>query len=230
MNPKKPVHISEFAEKCLQALSESGQGSAISLGGAFGLSHYHEYRATHDIDAWWNEKAGLEQREKVITVIKAVLVKFGLVQVRAWGDVTSIDLQQEGRAVFSFQIAMRSALLEHSSPSPWPGIEVDSFSDLVASKMSALIERGAPRDFRDIYSLCLNKLISPKECWELWGERQTLIHGNADTARAKIAISTHLERIELHRPLKNIQGVAEQEEARKVRQWYTTEFQNAIMG
>jgi predicted nucleotidyltransferase component of viral defense system len=30
---------------------------------------------------------------------------------------------------------------------------IDSFGDLVASKMVALVERGAPRDFFDIFTL-----------------------------------------------------------------------------
>ena len=51
-----------------------------------------------------------------------------------------------------FQIAERSAELEASVTGVWPGgIGIDSFKDLVASKMVALVERGAPRDFLDVY-------------------------------------------------------------------------------
>ena len=74
---------------------------------------------------------------------------------RSFGDVTSIELDTaDKKKTFSFQIAERSAQLQPSVPAQWTDILLDSFSDLVASKMSALIQRGAPRDFRDIYSIC----------------------------------------------------------------------------
>jgi predicted nucleotidyltransferase component of viral defense system len=72
-----------------------------------------------------------------------------------WGDVVSVELELGGKTVFSFQIAERSAQLEEPVEGVWPGgLGLDSFDELIASKMSALVERGAPRDFRDIYSVC----------------------------------------------------------------------------
>jgi hypothetical protein len=34
--------------------------------------------------------------------------------------------------------------------------------------MNALVTRGAPRDFLDIYTLCQRDLAAPEECWEIW--------------------------------------------------------------
>jgi len=34
--------------------------------------------------------------------------------------------------------------------------------------MVALVERGAPRDFLDIYTVCQAGLVTLEECWELW--------------------------------------------------------------
>jgi hypothetical protein len=48
-------------------------------------------------------------------------------------------LLQAGHKVFSFQIAQRSAQLEPSKPAPWIDVPLDSFPDLVASKMVALV-------------------------------------------------------------------------------------------
>ncbi len=70
--------------------------------------------------------------------------------------------------------------------------------------MIALVERGAPRDFLDIYTLCQAGLLSVNDCWELWSRRQTLAGNDADLSRARLAFETHLERIALHRPLEKI--------------------------
>jgi hypothetical protein len=51
MKPHRPTHIPAYAEICLQALVANGLNDKISLGGAFGLLHYLDYRPTHDVDA-----------------------------------------------------------------------------------------------------------------------------------------------------------------------------------
>jgi hypothetical protein len=101
-------------------------------------------------------------------------------------------------------IARRSAQLAPARSILWTGVLLDSFADLVASKMVALVERGAPRDFRDIYAICQAHLATPEECWALWRERQHLAGSDTDMGRASLAIQTHLARIERHRPLAQI--------------------------
>lgn len=98
------------------------------------------------------------------------------------------------------------------------------FPDLVAAKMTALVERGAPRDFLDIFSLCAQDIIEPAECWLLWQERQTRAGDEADFARAHLAIETHLERIALHRPLESIQNPEQRQQAETVRRWFREIF------
>ncbi|GAB4484796.1 MAG: hypothetical protein Fur0016_15740 [Anaerolineales bacterium] len=44
------------------------------------------------------------------------------------------------------------------------GIALDSLPDLIAAKMNALVERGAPRDFLDIFTLCRQNIAEPAEC------------------------------------------------------------------
>jgi hypothetical protein len=70
--------------------------------------------------------------------------------------------------------------------------------------MNALVERGAPRDFLDIYTLCQAEVLSIGECWALWQRRQSLAGSDIKASRARLAIETHLERIALHRPLEQI--------------------------
>jgi len=227
--PHRPQQMPKYAEACLLALSAQGLGKMISLGGALGLAHYYEYRPTQDVDAWWMPNATAKERQQVVQVIQDALRPFGAVRVRTWGDVVSVELQQEGRTVFSFQVAHRSAQLASPQPVPWADVCLDSFQDLVAAKMVALVERGAPRDFRDIYTLCQAGLTTAEQCWKLWRQRQQLANSDTDAARARLAVQTHLARIALHRPLNQIADPTERAAAEQVRTWFETEFLNVVM-
>lgn len=153
--PQRPTHLPENSEACLQALVERGLAAKISLGGALGLLHYLGYRPTRDVDDWWAEDVTAEEQHLGVAAIETALPLIRLGQDPGLGgDVVSIELEQEGRKVFSFQIARRLAQLEPSQRAPWVDVPLDSFPDLLASKMVALVERGTPRDFRDICALC----------------------------------------------------------------------------
>jgi len=138
-------------------------------------------------------------------------------------------LGQENKTIFSFQIAQRSAQLQPSISANWIDVTLDSFADLVASKMVALVERGAPRDFRDIYALCQANLTTAKQCWQLWRERQQLAGSDTDFQRARLATETHLARIALHRPLAEITNQEEQTTAEQTRRWFQKEFLDALL-
>ena len=229
VEPQRPRQVSEYAEACLNALSASGLGGLISLGGAFGLAHYFEYRPTFDIDAWWTEPVGDENRRQVVRVLEEALRRFGQVRTRAWGEVVSIELRQQGKTVFGFQVARRSAALQEPRVGPWPGgIRIDSFEDLVAGKMTALVERGAPRDFRDIHMLCRSGHCTVARCWEVWQVRQQLAGEDADRRRAVLAIQTHLARLEQARPLAWIADVEQRAAAEQLRAWFQTEFLHGL--
>lgn len=222
--PQRPAQLPDYSEVCLQALVDGELASRISLGGALGLLHYLDYRPTRDVDAWWEETATTQERRLVVETIESALQPFGQVRTRTWGDVVSVELQQEGRKIFSFQIAQRSAQLEPSDIAPWIDVPLDSFADLVASKMVALVERGAPRDFRDIYALCEAGLTTPAECWHLWRRRQELAGSDVDLRRARLAITTHLARIVQHRRLDQISDPQARAQAAEVRTWFTQTF------
>ena len=118
MHPQRPRHMVEYARACLGALAEQGLGAGISLGGALGLSYYLEYRATHDVDAWWGSSAGDAERRRIVALLRETLSRFGGTRVRSWGDVVSVELEIAGRVVFSFQVASRTAQLEESRQAP----------------------------------------------------------------------------------------------------------------
>jgi len=223
--PQRPTQVSEYAQACLDALAASGHGQRLSLGGAFGLAHYFEYRATHDVDAWWVEPVTGEERRQIVQALETALKPFGEVRTRAWGDVVSVELAREKKTVFSFQIARRSVGLRPPTVGLWPGgIGVDSFDDLLASKMVALVERGAPRDFRDIYALCQNNYCSLADCWRVWDNRQQLSGEDADRQRATAAICAHLARLAQARPLAKIADPQERASAAQLRNWFNKEF------
>jgi hypothetical protein len=212
----------------VQALADQGLGQAVSLGGALGLLHYLDYRTTHDVDAWWSGDVSPAQQGQVMDTVVAALSKFGPTRVRRWGDVVSVELLAGDKPQFSFQVARRSAQLEPSTPAPWAPVLLDSLSDLIAGKMAALVERGAPRDLRDIHALCEAELATPSQCWALWRRRQELAGAETSAARARLAIQTHLARIERHRPLNQIADAAARAQAQGVRGFLAGEFLDAL--
>lgn len=224
IQPRQPSNLSPYARACLDALVKANLADRISLGGAFGLFHYIDYRSTHDVDAWWSESLTEGERQAVVQVLEGTLSDFGRVRVRAWGAVVSVELSKEDKTVFSFQIAARTMRLEEPVLAGWINVPLDSLADLVASKLMALVERGAPRDFLDVYTLCQAGFLSIDECWALWRRRQTMSGSDADVARARLAIETHLERIALHRPLENITDVQQREQAQQLRHWFLSDF------
>ncbi|MEA2691835.1 MAG: Nucleotidyl transferase AbiEii toxin, Type system [Acidobacteriota bacterium] len=227
--PTRPTQLSKYAEATLEALAALGLGHKLSLGGALGLQHYLEYRFTHDVDAWWEPAATPEEREHVLHAVEGALHHFGSTRLRRWGEVTSLDLAIAGKTVFSFQVAVRSAQIEPTTTLPWVDVALDSLPDLIASKMTALVERGAPRDFRDIHTVCEDGLVTAKECWQLWKERQHRAGSDADPHRARLAVETHLARIAQHRPLASIDEPEQQAAAANLRSWFTQEFLDALV-
>ena len=222
--PQRPSQLPPYTLACLNALVKANLADCISLGGGLGLFHYHDYRATHDVDAWWSESLSEEQKQAVVRTVETALSSFGNVRVRSWGDVVSVELIQDGRTVFSFQIARRSLRLEASRSAGWIEVPLDSLADLIASKMNALVERGMPRDFLDIYAFCQAEIVQVDECWALWRKRQTLADHDPDLARAHLAIETHLQRIALHRPLAQITDPEQRRQAQSLREWFINVF------
>jgi len=86
---RRPAHISIFAEACLQALALRGLGDRLSIRGAFGLLHYHEYRPTHGVHPWWAPSTTALEHEQILTAIEDALRPFGDVLTDAARPVIS---------------------------------------------------------------------------------------------------------------------------------------------
>lgn len=108
--PQRPRDIDPLAEALLTRLQSYPAARHIVLGGYFALKHYHDYRITHDVDAWWAEESRELDREQVRAALKAVLESLaseqGLaVNRRRFGDTESWEFVSSGSKVFSFHIS-----------------------------------------------------------------------------------------------------------------------------
>jgi hypothetical protein len=122
--------------------------------------------------------------------------------------------------MFSLQIAPRDRSLDATLEAAWAPVRIETLRDNVASKMNALVNRGAPRDLRDIHEVCLRGLMSAAECWQLYELKNP--GGSARDASAKVLHA--LERLELLRPLDRIADAEQRRDAAAVRQWYRDVF------
>ena len=191
------------------------------LGGGVALQHYCEFRETYDLDAWWAisaEKKTLEEIRQVMQVI-AHEDKFELVE-RAWGQTQSFELLRSKQKNFSVQVALRDIELEHPLTSEWAPVKIETFADNLAAKMCALVNRGAPRDFLDVFEVCKRALATEPECWTLWDHKNP----GKNQVEAKINVLRHLEQIEKLRPLSSLKDPSEKDAAQSVRAWFRNKF------
>jgi len=206
----------ELATDVLSALTKSPEAGELVLGGYFALRRYVDYRTTHDLHAWWRTGRTEPTMTSVRRAMREAAERHGLeLSERSWGETVSLELVEEGRKIFSFQIAVRSVELEPAAESPWPPLLVESLADTVGSKMNALVQRGAPRDFLDIHEVVVRGVASVQQCWDWWSTKNP--HIAVDLARAQGL--RHIEGIEARRPLESIESGEEREAARRAREW-----------
>jgi len=217
----KPVTIDPRADKVLALLAGKPEASEIVLGGYFALQHYADYRRTHDVDAWWKTRANPKTEALIRQAMRLVADADGFeLKERRFGETVSFELARGGHKEFSFQIAVRSICLEEPATSPWPPVLIETLTDNVASKMTALVDRGAPRDFTDVKHVVDEGLITVEDALDLWCRKNP--GGDREAARQKVVF--HLAGIESRRPLDSIQDATERLRARATRDWFKREF------
>ena len=217
----KPENLDPLAEMILQRLRRHPASSEIILGGYFGLQHYLNYRQTHDIDAWWRQRATVETEAAIRQVMQEVSAERGAhYRERRFGETMSFEMAEPDGRRMSFQIAVRDIALDAPQDSPWAPILIETLRDNVASKMNALVNRSAPRDFLDIQKTVESGLISGEECWRLWA----LKNPGQRLADAKGKTLLNLENLEQRRPLDQIQDSAARARAQATRDWFRREF------
>lgn len=214
--PSRPERVDPLASEILERLRDSPAAGEIVLGGYFALKHYLDYRATHDLDAWWRTGRTEEAMRAIREAVGTVAERHGMEwREREWGETVSFDLLREGRRVFSFQVAVRTVELEPSTESPWFPIRLESLEDNIGAKMNALVQRGAARDFLDINEVVTRGLASVDTCWKLWSRKNE----GQDPEAARANALKHLEALEQRRPLDGIEDPDERSAARQARAW-----------
>ena len=114
-------------------------------------------------------------------------------------SVITIDLRKNKTKLLSFQIAPRSIELEppNVDHSPFAPIALETLADNIGAKMTALVGRGAPRDFLDIARVAAEHLATPTDLWALYKAKNP----TSSLMLAKAQVSQNLAAIELRRPL-----------------------------
>ena len=221
VSPTVPKHLNPYARELLEAFAGHAAASEIVIGGGVALSHYLEYRGTVDLDAWWRDGISADTRRLAHRAMEALAQRHGFrFQLRAWGETESYELLDGTQKVFSFQIGTRTRYLDAPRRAHWTPVHIETLRDNVASKMTALVERGAPRDLRDIHALCAQGLLTIEGCWQLWTGK----HPDCDPREGREKVLFHVRRLELQRPLDNISPSEERAAASTLRHWYKERF------
>lgn len=219
--PSAPSRLGIYAREVLEYLAGHPAAAEIVIGGGIALAHYVEYRETFDLDAWWAVAPTAPANALLDEAMHAVASRHGLACVRrSWGETVSLELIDGQRKVFSLQIAPRDRYLDATLEADWPPVRIETLRDNVASKMNAVVNRGAPRDLRDIHEVCRRGLITVPQCWELYEQKNPGL--SSRDAAAKVLHA--LERLEIQRPLDSIADDEQRREATAVRRWYREVF------
>ena len=206
----------EQSPLALEILGRLGQYEAaahIEIGGGICLWYYAPYRQTNDVDAWWSEPQP-ESQTAIDLVLQKVAIDHGLeLSHREQASYQSWDLKRQRKTVFAFQIARKIRRVEPAVASPWGHLRLESLGENVANKMTALAQRGAPRDMLDIAEVLTRGLLDEQSCWRLWQDK------NPDKSReeARSNILKYLSALEARRPLIQIDDVGARKNAEATR-------------
>ncbi|MCW5557269.1 MAG: nucleotidyl transferase AbiEii/AbiGii toxin family protein [Verrucomicrobiae bacterium] len=224
--PRTPQSLNPLAREVLEALRGRPEAASIVIGGGVALQHYLLYRGTMDLDAWWSQETrDTKAASRAIhETVEALARKHHLnFSVRSFGETESFELRNGVAKVFSVQIATRTTELDEPLESEWKPVKIESLRDNLAAKMNALVNRGAPRDYLDIFTACTHGIVSPAECWKLWQAKNP----GGDAPQAAAAMLTKLRDIEARRPLEKIPDAQERDKSAIVRAWFPSEFARA---
>ena len=220
LEPRVPSNLNPFARELLEMLRGQPAARHIILGGGVALSHYHEYRETVDVDAWWVQISNQAEFEETVALLRTAMGALGEREScdyseRKWGDTLSLELRRGSRKIFSFQISTRDVELEPPREAEWSPVKIEAFRDNLGAKMNALVERGAPRDFLDIATLCLAGIVTVGECWKAWRDKGSRRDGD----EAKFTVLRSLAEIEVRRPIQQFSDPAASQRAIAVREF-----------
>lgn len=223
IEPKRPENLNPLASDVLARLRETSEAANLVIGGGVALNCYAPPRLTNDVDAWWVQRTSLSERAATIEcirqIVEATAGEAGLTlfeRPRRASEVVSVELRRDRKSIFSFQIAPRDVELEAPlvRRSPFAPVPLEALADNLGAKMTALVARGAPRDFQDIHMVVRTEMASPPELWALFEAK----NAGYDLAIAKAQVLQRLSEIELRRPLIGLAANV-RDEANILRTW-----------
>ncbi len=221
LEPVPPDDLQPLAREILEALKAEPAAREIVLGGGTALQHYCNFRETRDLDAWWVKAPHPRTEDLLRATMNRVAHRHGYsLEIRKWGETQSYELREEGKTVFSFQIAVRDVQLEPPLPSVWDPVRIETFRDNLGAKMNALVGRGAPRDFLDVHEVCRRGLATVPDCWRTWSDKNP----GRSVTEARANVVRHLELIESRRPLGTLKTEPDRSAARSIREWIKLSF------
>ncbi|MEO6913006.1 MAG: nucleotidyl transferase AbiEii/AbiGii toxin family protein [Candidatus Baltobacteraceae bacterium] len=221
--PEVPHNIDPLGLEILGKLRDNPAAGEIIIGGGFALAHYHEFRETHDIDGWWVSAPTQQAKAAIRDAVETTASQNGYdFRERAWGETFSYEILRKDATsgkIFSFQMATRDVHIDPPRKSLWSPVLLETLRDNIASKMNALVDRGAPRDFIDIYELISVGICSIEECWSLW----QLKNPETSVSQAKDKLLQKMTQIEARTSLEKMEPEP-RAIAVKRREFFTTAF------
>jgi len=199
------VSLSPLVWSILERLGSHAASSELEIGGGIALWHYIPHRQTNDIDAWWAQESPAAAAAIQETMMAAALEHDLSLLHRNQSAYQSWDLKKNGKTFFAFQIARKTNRVEPPGPAKWGSLRMETLPENLANKMSALAQRGAPRDILDIATVLKAGLISPQTCWELWQRK----HPEVEVKIAQANVLKYLNALAARKPL---QTIADQEQ------------------
>jgi Nucleotidyl transferase AbiEii toxin, Type IV TA system len=217
--PQQPNDLDPLAAQVLEQLTNQGAAGILILGGYFALKHYLNYRQTKDIDAWWSKSSSLIERQEAVQLLRQAMTQVGAdngleLQERSSATTLSLELKQGRTVIFSVQIADRDVEIDPPVVSPYPPVHIETLRDNIGAKMNALVNRGAPRDFVDVYAIVTEGIATVTEIWQCWQQKNERL----DITTARLQVLRHINAIEQRRPIEQIPG-DQREQAMYVRRW-----------
>ena len=192
--------LSPLVWSILENLGSQPAADEIEIGGGIALWHYSPHRQTNDIDAWWTHESAAAAAA-IQQTMAAIALEEGLGLVhRSQAGYQSWDLKKAGRTIFAFQIARKATRVDPLAPAKWGSLRMETFSENLANKMTALAQRGAPRDILDVATVLKAGLISPEECWRLWQRK----HPGLAVQVAQANVLKYLNALAARKPLQSI--------------------------
>jgi Nucleotidyl transferase AbiEii toxin, Type IV TA system len=217
--PQQPTDLDPLAAQILEQLTNQSAAAALVLGGYFALKHYLNYRQTKDIDAWWSKSSSLGERQESVQLLRQIMMQVGEsngleLQERSSSTTLSLELKKGRSVVFSVQIADRDIELDPPIASPYPPVQIETLRDNIGAKMNALVNRGAPRDFVDVYSIVTEGVATVAELWQCWQQKNERLEVTA----ARLQVLRHINSIEQRRPIEQIPE-DQRNQATYIRRW-----------